>query len=214
MIKWVQSTLAFNHSPSLNRSCFPAWIQLTYFLSLSTNSVFRFVFAMSRFFSFVQGQKRQGGVNNFKVTLVYHTSYNSIIELRLLKELRSQNTESIKAIAKTSILHWHICRMVCLKDTRTYIIDIYDVYNFNWINDSHNNQNNHFWHVFRFHSEKCSPVSGSRISQHFRSGVTGGIPSIDQSTFIYKQVCSLGWWHSNSNILHYVIVIYGIILLS
>ena len=48
-----------------------AWTQLTYFLSFSTSSVFSLHFARSRIFYFAQCPKRQGGVNNLRVTLVW-----------------------------------------------------------------------------------------------------------------------------------------------
>ena len=47
-----------------------AWTQLTYFLSFSTTSVFPLHFALNRIFHFAQCPKRQGDVNNLRVTLV------------------------------------------------------------------------------------------------------------------------------------------------
>ena len=70
LIKWVQLAPAVDHSPALNRPCLRTWTQMSYFLSLSTSSVFPLHFAMSRTFYSVQRAKRQGGGNNFLVTLV------------------------------------------------------------------------------------------------------------------------------------------------
>ena len=70
LIKWAQLAPAVDHSPALNRPCLHAWTQLTYFLSSPISSVFPLHFAMSRIFHFAQCPKRQGGVNNFRVTLV------------------------------------------------------------------------------------------------------------------------------------------------
>ena len=70
LIKWVQLTSAVDHNPALNRPCLRAWTQLTYSPSLSTSSIFPLPLAISRIFYFAQCPKRQGGVNNFRVTLV------------------------------------------------------------------------------------------------------------------------------------------------
>ena len=72
---WVKLAPAVAHSPALNRPCLRAWIQLTYFLSFPTSSIFPLPFAMSRIFYFAQCPKRQGGVNNFRVTLVFSYHY-------------------------------------------------------------------------------------------------------------------------------------------
>ena len=50
LIKWIQLTAAFDHSPALNRPCLRAWTQLNYFLSFSASSAFPFQLAMSRTF--------------------------------------------------------------------------------------------------------------------------------------------------------------------
>ena len=71
LIKWVQLAPAVDHSPVLNCPGLRAWTQLTYLLSSSTSAVVSLRFAMSRVFYFPQCPKRQGGVNNFRVTLVY-----------------------------------------------------------------------------------------------------------------------------------------------
>ena len=63
--------LAVYHNPALNRPCLRAWTQLTYFLSLSTSSVFPSHFAMSRIFYLAQCPKHQGDVNNFRGTVVW-----------------------------------------------------------------------------------------------------------------------------------------------
>ena len=68
----LKKTIYYNHSPALNRPCLRAGTQPTYFLSFSTSSVCPLHFAMNRSFYFAPCPKRQGGVNNFRVTLVWY----------------------------------------------------------------------------------------------------------------------------------------------
>ena len=66
LIDWLNE-YSWHQLLTIAQPCLRIWTQLTYFLS---SSVFSLHFAMSRIFYLVQCPKRQGRINNFRVTLV------------------------------------------------------------------------------------------------------------------------------------------------
>ena len=73
LIAWLNECSWHLLSPRA-RPWLPTWTQLTYFLSISTRSVFPLYYAVSRIIFSSSVQIAKGIVNNFRVTLVLHVS--------------------------------------------------------------------------------------------------------------------------------------------
>ena len=71
LIKCAQLAPAVDHSPALNRPCLRAWTQLTYFLPFFYQFSLLSSLSCEQNFLFRPAcPKRQGSVNNLRVTLV------------------------------------------------------------------------------------------------------------------------------------------------
>ena len=111
LIAWLNE--AVDHSPVLNRPGLPSWTQLTYFLSVLTSSVFLLHFAMNKIFYFAQCPKRQRGINNVEMTLVFyffHTdkrTANSEIENVFFEEKTKFSVFSSSFLVIFNISKWN-----------------------------------------------------------------------------------------------------------